>query len=207
MALRLTKQELRDQQQKLGQLVHYLPTLQLKKSLLQIEVNMARIELRRLEELFTEQRQTVSQYSALLTERGGVDPRRVAVVKQLSIRWDNIAGVDIPIFEGIEFEPYELPLMVLPPWADGVIAGIRKLMELKAQLQVAQEKFQSLQAELRTVSLRVNLFEKVLIPRTQANLRKIQVFLGDQQLAAVAQAKAAKAKILRRRALIEGEAA
>lgn len=204
MALRLTKQELRDQQHKLGQLQHYLPTLQLKKSLLQIEVNTARIELRNLEELFEQQRQAVGQYSALLTERGGVDPRRATAIKQISIRWDNIAGVDIPIFERIEFEPYEPPLLVMPPWTDGVITGVRRLIELKTQLQAAREKFQALQAELRTVSLRVNLFEKVLIPRTQANLRKIQVFLGDQQLASVAQAKAAKAKILRHRAQFVG---
>jgi V/A-type H+-transporting ATPase subunit D len=41
----------------------------------------------------------------------------------------------------------------------------------------------------------VNLFEKILIPRSQENIKKIRVFLGDQQLAAVAQAKVAKRKI------------
>jgi V/A-type H+-transporting ATPase subunit D len=45
------------------------------------------------------------------------------------------------------------------------------------------------------VSIRVNLFEKVLIPRAQENIKKIRIFLGDQQLSAVAQAKVAKLKI------------
>jgi len=46
----------------------------------------------------------------------------------------------------------------------------------------------------------VNLFEKVLIPRSQENIKKIRIFLGDQQLSAVAQAKVAKRKILLRKA-------
>jgi len=45
------------------------------------------------------------------------------------------------------------------------------------------------------VAIRVNLFEKILIPRASKNIKKIKVFLGDQQLTAVSQAKAAKAKI------------
>lgn len=50
--------------------------------------------------------------------------------------------------------------------------------------------------EFNEVSIRVNLFEKVLIPRTEDNIKKITIFLGDQQLAAVSQAKVAKAKII-----------
>jgi V/A-type H+/Na+-transporting ATPase subunit D len=45
------------------------------------------------------------------------------------------------------------------------------------------------------VSIRLNLFEKVLIPRAQKNIKKIKIFLGDQELAAVCQAKVAKRKI------------
>jgi len=205
MSLRLTKQELRDQQQRLGQLQRYLPTLQLKKALLQVEVQTARAQVRELEQLLGSQRQEVAGYSALLTERGGVDPRRCATIVNVVQRWDNIAGVDIPYFERVEFAPYEPPLLTLPPWGDGVVSGLRRLMELKAQLEVAQQRLRALQKELRTVSLRVNLFEKVLIPRTRSNIRKIQVFLSDQQLSSVAQAKAAKAKILRHRAQLAGD--
>ena len=57
------------------------------------------------------------------------------------------------------------------------------------------EKKAALDKELREVSIRVNLFEKVLIPRSEANIKKIKVFLGDMELAAVSQAKVAKTKI------------
>ena len=42
---------------------------------------------------------------------------------------------------------------------------------------------------------RVNLFEKVKIPETQGNIKKIQVYLGDQQTAAVVRGKIAKGRL------------
>ena len=83
-----------------------------------------------------------------------------------------------------------------------MIHGSNKLQSLlvaQAKIEVVKEKKQILEKELREVSIRVNLFEKILIPRTKSNIKKIKVFLGDQELASVAQAKVAKAKILKRK--------
>ena len=41
-------------------------------------------------------------------------------------------------------------------------------------------------------SLREILFEKVKIPETKANIKKITVYLGDQQVAAVVRGKISK---------------
>jgi V/A-type H+-transporting ATPase subunit D len=76
-----------------------------------------------------------------------------------------------------------------------VIEGLRKLATARVKVQIAREKKAALEKELRQVSIRVNLFEKILIPRALANIKKIKVFLGDMQLAAVSQAKVAKRKI------------
>ena len=73
------------------------------------------------------------------------------------------------------------------------------LAEAKARIEVAIEKKTALETELREVAIRVNLFEKILIPRAQKNIKKIRVFLGDMQLAAVSQAKVAKTKIEERK--------
>jgi V/A-type H+/Na+-transporting ATPase subunit D len=80
---------------------------------------------------------------------------------------------------------------------------LRALAEAKARVEIAEEKKRALEEELRQVSIRVNLFEKVLIPRAVENIKKIKVFLGDQQLNAVARAKVAKSKILARQTLSE----
>ena len=63
------------------------------------------------------------------------------------------------------------------------------------RIKVAYEQRNALEKELREVSIRVNLFEKILIPRAVDNIRRIKVFLGDQELAAVCRAKVAKNKI------------
>ena len=44
----------------------------------------------------------------------------------------------------------------------------------------------------------VNLFEKVKIPETQENIRRISIYLADQQVNAVVRSKIAKRKIAAR---------
>lgn len=193
--VKLTKNELRDQQTRLAQLEKYLPTLQLKKAMLQAEVQESRLEIARLEEGFNKKKAAIDQFSALLTTQTSIDPLQAIKIKKISKHFENIAGVEVPYFEGIEFEPFTYNLFETPPWVDAAVVNLRSLTELRAKITVVEEQKKALEKELREVSIRVNLFEKILIPRAVTNIKKIKVFLGDQQLAAVSQAKAAKGKI------------
>lgn len=193
--IKLTKNELRAQQNKLGQLQKYLPTLQLKKAMLQTEVNEARMEIARCEEQYSKTHAYVEGYSALLAQKTSIAPTSVLKVSEVRKRHENIAGVEVPYFEGIVFEETPYSLIDTPAWFDGVINGLKALAEASARIKIAQDKKAALEKELREVSIRVNLFEKILIPRSLQNIKKIKVFLGDQQLAAVSQAKVAKRKI------------
>lgn len=197
--VRLTKNELRTQQVRLTQLEKYLPTLQLKKAMLQTEVNEVRTEILRLEEEFHEARLTASHSGGLLSERVGVNLADAAKVHRIEKQYENIAGVDIPIFEGVTFEPFDYPLFTTPAWLDAAVDQLRKMARARAKVLIAEEKKAALEKELREVSIRVNLFEKNLIPRSRHNIKRIRVFLGDQELAAVGQAKVAKAKIEKRK--------
>lgn len=193
--IKLTKNELRAQQSKLMQLQKYLPTLQLKKAMLQSEVAEARIEIVKCEEVFQQVRHEVDVFSPLLSDQLSIDMRDSAKILKISRRYENIAGVEVPYFEGIEFAEFSYNLFDTPPWVDKVTASLRGLAEAQVRIRIAQEKKEALEKELREVTIRVNLFEKILIPRAVKNIRKIKVFLGDQQLASVSQAKVAKAKI------------
>lgn len=193
--LKLTKNELRSQQTKLGQLEKYLPTLQLKKAMLQAEVHDARLEIAKLKEEFENYDQAVKEYAALLTEKISVNLTDAAKVVSILKRYENIAGVEVPYFDGMTFEEFSYDLFETPAWVDGVVIGLRGLAMASAKIAVAREKKEALEKEWREVSIRVNLFEKILIPRALKNIKKIKVFLGDQQLAAVSQAKVAKTKI------------
>lgn len=197
--IKLTKNELRAQQNRLSQLRKYLPTLQLKKAMLQAEVQEAKQEIARFEAEFNAQQTQVDRLAPLLSAETAVDLKQAAVIKTIHKRQENIAGVDVPYFEGAEFEPVLYNLLETPAWVDQTIFELQKLASAQIKIQVARDKLKALEKELREVSIRVNLFEKILIPRAESNIKKIKVFLGDQQLAAVAQAKVAKEKIVERR--------
>lgn len=197
--VKLTKNELRLQQNRLMQLEKYLPILQLKKAMLQAEVHEARLEIAKSEENYRQVHHLVEEYSALLTEKTTLDPRNAVKIKEIKRHYENIAGVEVPYYEGVSFEDMDYNLFETPPWVDGVVLGLRSIAEARIKVVVAEEKKAALENELRQVSIRVNLFEKILIPRAKGNIRKIKVFLGDQQLAAVSRAKVAKTKIEKRK--------
>lgn len=198
--VKLTKAELRIQRNRLTQLQRYLPTIRLKKAMLQLEVNQVRIEIQELQDAFHETRLNVTSASSLLSESMGVDMEQAASVTKVLKHYENIAGVDVPHFEGVEFAPFEYSLFATPPWIDSLVIDLRKMAHAKAAVFIAEEKKAALEKELREVTIRVNLFEKNLIPRSQKNIKKIKIFLGDQELAAVSQAKVAKTKIEERKA-------
>jgi V/A-type H+-transporting ATPase subunit D len=198
--LKMTKNELRAQQNRLNQLLKYLPTLQLKKALLQAEVAESRLERYALEERLDLEKRAVEEYASLFAQSLPTDVSYFAKIAKLEKRYENIAGADVPFFESCTFQPITYDLFETPVWLESAIKGLRAVSKAKAQLLIVEEKLTILEKELREVTIRVNLFEKILIPRCERNIKKIKVFLGDQQLAAVSQAKVAKTKILERKA-------
>ena len=60
--------------------------------------------------------------------------------------------------------------------------------------QVERRRLALLDEAVRKVTQRVNLFEKVLIPRTKEHIRKIRIYLSDAERAAVVRSKIAKRK-------------
>ncbi len=193
--VKLTKTELREQQVRLARLQKYLPTLQLKKAMIQVEVNHAQMEIEQLQVQFSAAEEQVSAYAALLSDRSASELFSAVKIREVQKRYENIAGVDIPQYEGIVFEEAVYSLFDTPVWLESAIGGVQDLIAVREKIKTAEEKKKALEKELREVSIRVNLFEKIMIPRALENIKKIKIFLGDQQLAAVSQAKVAKRKI------------
>lgn len=196
--VKLTKAELRVQQLKLDRLQKYLPTLQLKKAMLQGEVIQAQVEIDTLKDAFSVAEEKVVKFSALFTDRRATEIFAATKIEHVETVMENIAGVDIPIFKNVIFENASYALFDTPLWFESAILHIEELVVVREKIRVVQEKKKALEKELRDVSIRVNLFEKILIPRAQESIKKIKIFLGDQQLAAVCQSKVAKKKILLR---------
>ena len=107
----------------------------------------------------------------------------------------NIAGVDIPVFERMDFEKPEYDLFLTPLWVDTAIVKIRELVTFLEEEKIMKEQLEILSHELRITTQRVNLFEKIKIPECRENIRLIRIYLGDQQTNAVGRSKIAKSKI------------
>ncbi len=196
--VKLTKTELRVQQLKLAQLRKYLPTLQLKKALLQIEVNQSIAEIDQVTERFEEEDAALQRIAALFSQRSSESFFASISIVEVKMSHENIAGVDIPIFEDVIFAEPTYSLFDAPIWYESAMDRVREFLVIRETKKILEIKKNALEKELREVSIRVNLFEKILIPRSLENIKRIKIFLGDQQLAAVSQAKVAKKKILSR---------
>jgi V/A-type H+-transporting ATPase subunit D len=75
-----------------------------------------------------------------------------------------------------------------------VIAALGEMLELGVRRQVEQRRLALLDEAVKTITQRVNLFDKVLIPRTRENIKRIRIYLSDEQMAAVVRSKIAKRK-------------
>jgi V/A-type H+-transporting ATPase subunit D len=191
--IRLTKNELKNQKDALKRFRRYLPTLLLKKQQLQLV-------LRQIEQKQNEVERERDQLKAAMDAWIGIfaDPQDLPEfieVKEMRTSTGNIAGIDIPVFENLEFEIADYDLFAIPLWVDQALETLKRILSLDAELDVLKEQYRLIAEELRVTSQRVNLFEKVKIPETRANIKKIQIYLGDQQTAAVVRGKMSKNKI------------
>lgn len=189
--IKLTKNELKAQKDALKMYQRYLPTLTLKKQQLQSEIrsieiraNEVRAKRKALEAEFT-------RWIAVFGEEDAFDP---SMVKVSNIRKGvgNIAGVTIPVYEGADFTRGDYDLYSKPLWIDLAADRMEKALSYDLEADVLDEQVRLLNIELRVTTQRVNLFEKVKIPETKANIKRISVYLGDQQVAAVVRGKISK---------------
>ncbi|MDD5560890.1 MAG: V-type ATP synthase subunit D [Candidatus Omnitrophica bacterium] len=192
--IKFTKGELKRQRDALRQFQRYLPTLQLKKQQLQLEILQQGLLLEERKQSLIKKRQGVDHWIGLLSYPQA-DLKPFLSPEKTNTHFKNIAGVNIPIFDSLEFGRGEYDLFSTPLWVDAAIEALREVITLKKEILVRQEGIGVLRNELRTTTQRVNLFEKVKIPQAEENIRLIKIYIGDQMANAVGRCKIAKRKI------------
>ncbi len=192
--IKFTKNELKTQRDALKRFQRYLPTLQLKKQQLQLEVRQVREELAEID------RQTdaaVDSNSKNLSLFAGEETEALQDLLQIA-EWrvgeHNVAGTDVPVFVSLTFVEKQFDLFTAPLWFDDGLNILKKQVELHLRRRLLEEQLALLEHELRVVSQRVNLFEKVKIPDAKENIRRINIYIGDQQTNSVGRSKIAKKK-------------
>ncbi|MCL2601320.1 MAG: V-type ATP synthase subunit D [Treponema sp.] len=194
--VKLTKNELKKQKDSLKMYRRYLPTLILKKQQLQAEIRATEVRIGELMEEKKRLDETFKSWIAVFGERGIFTPG-ILKITEVKTGHGNIAGVNIPIFKGAEFEAASYNLAVMPLWLDLAVEKLKQVFLLDLEAQVVEEQRSRLSQELRVTTQRVNLFEKIKIPETKGYIKKIQVYLGDQQTAAVVRGKIAKRNLVK----------
>jgi V/A-type H+-transporting ATPase subunit D len=191
---KFNKTALKGQRDALAKYEKFLPILLLKKMQLQLVLRQLEPALEGKQRELEGTMASIRPWAALLSETT-VDIENFLQIDEVRTTIDNIAGVEVPEFEGVTFKKILYSLFTTPAWLDRALQALRQLVEAREALRVLRRKEALLREELRTTTQRVNLFEKKLIPELKENIRKIKIFLGDEETAAVGRAKLAKAKL------------
>ncbi len=193
--LKLTKTELKAQMDDLKRFNRFLPTLQLKKQQLQLEIRKSQSLFEENERKFKELRSRLSRWTALLGDENIVELIADTVkIERIIAGENNIAGVNVPIFDRVEFSVKEVDLFATEFYVSAAIDAVQQLISILEAGKILRRQYELLQNELRVTTQRVNLFEKVKIPECKENIRKIRIYMGDQDTSAVARSKLAKNK-------------
>lgn len=191
---RLNKSELTRLRRETKMYGQFLPVLKLKKEQLQIEHLQLKRNVAQKEEVLRRSREKVKHLIPLLTEPLPVDIAAMTQAQELVLGEKIIAGVKTPAVNKVVFPELTVSRFGLPPWVNRALPRLRKLVRRNIELDILRQQYEAIGKELRKATQKVNLFEKVLIPEAREAVRRIEIALGDQEVAAVCRGKLAKSR-------------
>ena len=191
--LKLSKHELHEQQEQLKLYRRLLPSLDLKRRQLSIEVQKAREEYTAAQSAVDALEAQIGEELPMLADEefrlgGLVQMNSFNVIEQ------NVVGVKLPFLNSVDCTVADYSMLATPPWVDTLVQRLKDATEQRMRAEIADQRRNILQTEVRRITQRVNLFEKILIPTAIQNIQKIRIFLGDAERAAVVTSKLAKKK-------------
>ena len=191
--LLLTKASFTKQKKQLKVFEEVLPSLDLKRRQLSAERSKAKKMLaetrKKLEDLEPEIARELPMLSNQL-----VDLTDIAKVTGVELREENVMGTRLPKVKQVQIQVRDYALLGKPFWVDRLVELLKVALETQIGVKVAQQRVELLQRAERIATQRFNLFDKVLIPQTKANIKKIQLYLADVDRAGVIESKIAKRK-------------
>ncbi|MBF0475048.1 MAG: V-type ATP synthase subunit D [Deltaproteobacteria bacterium] len=192
--LKYNKTALKAQRDARAKYEKFLPILQLKKMQLQLVIRQMEPVIEEKRRMLAEVAASIRPWSRYLSDFL-VDINDYIQIQEVRTDSDNIAGVEVPEFKEVIFKDFPYSLFATPSWLDPATDALKQLVSTREELRVLLKKESLIREELRTTTQRCNLFEKKLIPELKENIRKIKIFLGDEETAAVGRAKLTKGNI------------
>ncbi|MEM9632045.1 MAG: V-type ATP synthase subunit D [Pseudomonadota bacterium] len=197
--LALNKSSLARESAQLSEFKRFLPSLELKRLQIMAERAKAKEAAVRLEKDYEERFADLAG-SLPMMANDQVPLEGLVTLKNVVRGEQNLSGTILPVLEDIEVETAPYSLLARPHWVDPYVKGMQDLLRLNMEREVARERIERLIEAEAVISRRVNLFEKVLIPRAERNIKKIRMALADAERDAVVRAKISKRKTAARSA-------
>jgi len=189
----LSKSALSTQSQLLKTYQQFLPSLDLKRKQLMGERARIQGEQRTIEHELEALRARVAEELPMLANRE-VDLTNLVRVERIALGRENLMGTWLPMLEDLHLQIRPYSYLAKPHWVEPLVRALTEMAQLRVRLLLAERRVALLDQAVRTVTQRVNLFDKVLIPRTRANIKRIRIALSDAERAAVVRSKIAKKK-------------
>lgn len=191
--LSLSKSALLRESRQLKSYKRFLPSLDLKRRQLIAERARARDTLADIRRQQAELRAQVMQQLPMLANHE-VDLPQMVQIETIDLREENVLGTLLPVLDRLELHRRPYSLLARPHWVDTTVARLERMLRLRVEERIAEIRLERLEAAVQKITQRVNLFEKVLIPRTEERIRHIRIHLADNERAAVVRAKIAKSR-------------
>ncbi|MGR9086138.1 MAG: V-type ATP synthase subunit D [Gammaproteobacteria bacterium] len=192
-SLSLNKSALHRESEKLKRYAQYLPSLDLKRRKLIADRYQASVKLEHTQKAIRQCRSFIVENLSMISDPG-VDLSGLVQVSTIKVGVEHVMGNPMPVLEHLTIDINPYSLLGQPHWVDQAVVQLKLMLELQIQLRIEQKRMVVLEGAVKKVTRRVNLFEKVLIPRTEMNIKKIRIFLSDSERAAVVRAKKTKQK-------------
>lgn len=191
--LQLSKSSLSREQKSLKTYRQFLPSLDMKRQeLMRQRAEALKILLQTQSEIKQCLQTTADEIPMLSNDR--VDLEELVKVTGVKLGNENVMGASLPILAHVEIKIRDYSFLAKPQWVDGIAEKLKYLLTLRIRAQVEQRRLELLNSAVKIITQRVNLFDKVLIPRAQKNIKRIKIHLSDTERAGVVIAKLAKNK-------------
>ena len=201
--LLLSKATLSKQRQLLQSYQRFLPSLDMKRQQLRAALKEVQGVGARLNADLNTLNSTVAKEIPMMANyRIHLDG--LVTVKKVIVTEENVAGCKVPTLQNMDVSRSQLSPLGNPHWVGVVQEKLEQSLTLAVRLHIIGQQQKLLQTALTKITQRVNLFDKVLIPQTQSNIKKIQIYLGDRAREAVVTSKIAKRRRSANSALNDG---
>jgi len=176
MKFQFNKTELQLINKQLKQRYSALPTLKNKESALRAEVKRYKGYLKQIMVELDDEINKIANVQGVFVEY-----KNIVLVEKIKLKVQKIAGVKIPVLDGIDFKIADFSLFNSPSWLLSGAELVKKVALLKVKKNVEARKIEILEYARKKTTQKVNLYEKVQIPEFEEAVIKIKRFLADEE--------------------------